>query len=76
MPVSNAANATDKYRAKVYELLSLAERAGERLDLLRFARMWMSLTEGIEDLPVPKLPYEIWPDYFRKRQGRRHSVQC
>jgi hypothetical protein len=62
MPVSNATNATDKYRAKACELLSLAERAGDpeqRADLLRFARMWMSLTEGIEDLPFPKLPYEI-----------------
>jgi hypothetical protein len=62
MPVSNAANATDKYRAKAYELMFLAERADDpqqRLDLLRFARMWMSLTEGIEDLPLPKLPFEI-----------------
>ena len=62
MPVSNATNATDKYRAKAYELLSLAERASDpeqRADLLRFARMWMSLTERIEDLPLPKLPYEI-----------------
>jgi hypothetical protein len=42
--------------------MSLAERADDpqqRLDLLRFARMWMSLTEGIEDLPLPKLPFEI-----------------
>ena len=62
MPVSNATNATDKYQAKAYELLSLAERAGDpeqRADLLRFAQMWMSLTEGIEHLPLPKLPYEI-----------------
>ena len=62
MPVSKATNATDKYQAKAYELLSLAERAGDpeqRDDLLRFAQMWMSLTEAIEDLPLPKLPYEI-----------------
>jgi len=62
MPVSNATNATDKYRAKAYELLSLVERAGDpeqRAELLRFARMWISLTEEIEDLPPPKLPYEI-----------------
>ena len=61
MPASNATNATDKYRAKAYELLSLAERAGDpeqRADLLRFARMWMSL-KAIEDLPLPKLPHEI-----------------
>ena len=46
MPLSNATSATDKYRVKAYELLSLAERAGDPeqpADLLRFARMWMSL---------------------------------
>jgi hypothetical protein len=62
MIIGNATNATDKYRAKAYELLSLAERAGDPeqcSDLLRFARMWMSLTEPIEDLPLPKMPYEI-----------------
>ena len=62
MLVNNATNATDKYRARAYELLSLAERAGDpeqRADLLGFARMWMSLTEQIEDLPLPKLPHEI-----------------
>jgi hypothetical protein len=62
MLVSNGTKATDKYRAKAYELLCLAERAGDaeqRADLLRFARMWMSLTELIEDLPLPKLPHEI-----------------
>jgi len=60
MLVNNATNATDKYRA--YELLSLGERAGDpeqRADLLGFARMWMSLTDQIEDLPLPKLPHEI-----------------
>jgi hypothetical protein len=58
MLVSNA----DKYRAKAYELLSLAERTSDReqrLNMLRFARMWMSLTEQIENLPLPKLPNEI-----------------
>jgi hypothetical protein len=62
MVVSVATNATDKYRAKAYELLSLAERATDpeqRADLLLCARMWMSLTEAIEDLPSPKLPHEI-----------------
>jgi hypothetical protein len=62
MLVSTATNATDKYRAKAYELMFLAERAGDpeqRADLLRFARMWMSLTERIEDLPLPKLLHEI-----------------
>jgi hypothetical protein len=62
MLVSNATNTTDRYRAKAYELLSLAERAvdlEQRADLFRFARMWMSLTERIEHLPLPKLPHEI-----------------
>jgi hypothetical protein len=62
MPLSNATSATDKYRVKAYELLSLAERAGDpeqRADLLRFARMWMSLTEPIDDLSLRKLPHEI-----------------
>jgi Family of unknown function (DUF6381) len=62
MPASNATNATDRYRAKAYELLSRAERADDpeqRDDLVRIARMWMSLTEPIEDLPLPKMPYEI-----------------
>jgi hypothetical protein len=62
MPVSNAANATDQYRAKAYELLLLAERAADpeqRADLLRFARMWLTLTKPREDLPPPKLTYEI-----------------
>jgi hypothetical protein len=58
MLVSNA----DKYRAKAYELLSLADHADDpeqRADLLGFARMWMSLTEPLEDLPLPKSPHEI-----------------
>ena len=62
MLVSNARNATDKYRAKAHKLLSLAERATDpehRADLLLCARMWLSLTEPIEDLPLPKLPYEL-----------------
>jgi hypothetical protein len=62
MPVGSAANATDKYRARAYELLFLAERARDpeqRADLLRFARMWMTLTEPMEDLPLPKMAHEI-----------------
>jgi hypothetical protein len=62
MRVTNVSNATDEYRAKAYELLSLAERASDpeqRLDMLRFARMWTSLTEPIGDLPRAKSPYEI-----------------
>jgi hypothetical protein len=52
MVATNARNATDEYRAKAYELLSLAERASDptqRADLPQFARMWLSLTEPIED---------------------------
>ena len=48
MPVNRDSNATEKYRAKAYELFSLAERASDpeqRADLLQLARMWMSLTE-------------------------------
>jgi hypothetical protein len=62
MIVSTATNATDEYRAKADKLLSLAERASDpeqRADLLLCARMWMSLTEAIEDLPPSKLPHEI-----------------
>jgi hypothetical protein len=41
------------YRAKAFELLSLAESVndpGPRADMLRFARHWMSLSE-----PMPNL---------------------
>ncbi len=54
-------NATDGYRAKAWECLSLAENMNDperRADILRFARMWMSLTEPIPDLPL-RLPYEL-----------------
>ncbi len=56
-------NATDGYRAKAWECLSLAENMNDperRADILRFARMWMSLTEPIPDLPL-RLPYELPP---------------
>jgi hypothetical protein len=57
-------NAVHGYRAKAWECLSLAESVNDperRADLLRFARMWMSLTEPIGDLPMPKSPYELPP---------------
>jgi hypothetical protein len=41
-------NATNEYRAKAFELLSLAECMNDpekRVDMLRFARMWMTLAE-------------------------------
>ncbi len=56
-------NAVDGYRAKAWECLSLAENMNDperRADVLRFARLWMSLTEPIPDLPL-RLPYELPP---------------
>jgi hypothetical protein len=47
-------NHTNEYRAKGYELLSLAESVNDperRADMLRYARMWMGLSE-----PMPNLP--------------------
>jgi hypothetical protein len=45
--------------AKGFELLSLAESMNDperRADILRYARLWMSLTEPILDLPLSE-PY-------------------
>jgi len=58
-----AMNRTNEYRAKGFELLSLAESMNDperRADVLRYARLWMSLTEPIPDLPL-RLPYELPP---------------
>jgi len=47
-------NRTNEYRAKGFELLSLAETVNDperRADMLRYARMWMSLSEPMPDLP-------------------------
>jgi hypothetical protein len=55
--------AVEGYRAKAWECLSLAENMNDperRADILRFARMWMSLTEPIPDLPL-RLSYELPP---------------
>ena len=41
-------------RAKGFELLSLAETVNDperRADMLRYARMWMNLSEPMPDLP-------------------------
>jgi hypothetical protein len=57
-------NAVDGYRAKAWECLSLAQSMNDperRADMLRFARMWMSLTEPIGDLPTPRAPHELPP---------------
>jgi hypothetical protein len=45
---------TNEYRAKAFELLSLAETmndAERRAETLQFAKMWMSLSEPMPDLP-------------------------
>ena len=45
---------TNEYRAKAFELLSLAETVNDperRADMLRYARMWMTLSEPLPDLP-------------------------
>ncbi len=63
-------NATDGYRAKAWECLSLAENMNDperRADILRFARMWLSLTEPIGDLPL-RLPYELPPQPLPARR--------
>jgi hypothetical protein len=47
------------YRAKAWECLSLAESVNDparRADMLRFARVWLSLSEPIGDLPIPRSP--------------------
>ena len=44
---------TNEYRAKAFELLSLAETVNDpeqRADMLRFAHMWMSLSEPLPNL--------------------------
>jgi hypothetical protein len=46
-------NRTNEYRAKAFEFLSLAEAVNDperRADLVRFARMWMSLSESLPDM--------------------------
>jgi hypothetical protein len=47
-------NRNNEYRAKGFELLSLAESVNDperRADMLRYARMWMNLSEPMPDLP-------------------------
>jgi hypothetical protein len=56
-------NAVDGYHAKAWECLSLAESMNDPerpADILRYARLWMSLTKPIPDLPL-RLPYELPP---------------
>jgi hypothetical protein len=52
---------TNEYRAKAFELLSLAETVNDperRVDMLRYAQMWMSLAKPPPDLPAA---YELPP---------------
>ncbi len=53
--------AADGYRAKAFECLSLAECMNDperRADMLRFAKMWMSLAEPKGDVPCAyELPH-------------------
>jgi hypothetical protein len=62
------------YRAKARECVSLAENMNDperRADMLRFARVWLSLTEPIGDLPIPRSPYELpRPRYSSGTDGR------
>jgi len=47
-------NRNNEYRAKAFELLSLAEAVNDperRADMVRYARMWMNLSEPMPDLP-------------------------
>jgi hypothetical protein len=46
-------DAANEYRAKAWEYLSLAENMNDperRADLLRFAKMWMSLAKPLGDV--------------------------
>ncbi len=45
--------AADGYRAKAFECLSLAENMNDperRADMLRFAKIWMNLSEPMNEL--------------------------
>jgi hypothetical protein len=52
---------SSEYRAKAFELLSLAENMNDperRAEILRFAKLWMSLSEPLPDL---RSAYELPP---------------
>ena len=49
-----AGGSPQEYRAKAWEYLSLAENINNperRADMLRYAKMWMSLAEPMGDVP-------------------------
>jgi hypothetical protein len=46
-------DAINQYQAKAWECLSLAENMNEperRAELIRFARLWMSLTKPMDEI--------------------------
>jgi hypothetical protein len=55
---------TNEYRARAFELLSLADSMNDperRVETLRFARLWMSLSEQAPDLQSPyEMPSHNW----------------
>src|SRR5438034_11362181 len=64
-------NRTNEYRAKGFELLSLAETVNDperRADMLRYARMWMNLSEPLPDVPSA---YELPRPAPTRRAPRR-----
>jgi hypothetical protein len=63
--------AVNAYRAKAFECLSLAEcvnDAGERAEMVRFARVWMKFTEPIAE---PRGAYELLAAKSISLKGRR-----
>ena len=65
--------AADEYRAKAFECLSLAECMNDperRADMLRLAKMWMSLAEPLGDMPGA---YEFPQNDSVMPQSDRHT---
>ena len=64
--------AANKYRAKAFECLSLAECMNDperRAEILRYARWWTQLTEPVG---TPRSAYEVEPHHDRWQQILRH----
>ena len=66
--------AANQYRAKAFECLSLAECMTDperRAEILRYARLWMQLTEPVGTFrsayrwSLQLLPYQLWPNTTR-----------
>jgi hypothetical protein len=65
-------DATNQYRAKAWECLSLAENMNDperRAELIRFARLWTSLAKPMDEI---RGAYEL-PRGERRPQGARSS---